>query len=225
MTSRLLLAAAALLSTIGVATLAQTRTIYWGDDVPPGWNGTWPVELQTDAERRKFTRTMTTDQLLEYITTLKAKAEGMHVVNMFISPLRKVAPAMVLSNPRVTSAQQARASGKPVVFLFGNIHPPEPEAAEALLMVARDLLLGKRKHLLENQIVMIAPIFNVDGTDTLVTQDGSLGSETPYILGVRENAAGLDLNRDAVKLQTVEAQRYVSRAQSTGIPSCCSTAT
>ena len=35
--------------------------------------------------------------------------------------------------------QQARASGKNVIFLFGNIHPPEPEAAEALLMVAREL--------------------------------------------------------------------------------------
>ena len=96
----------------------------------------------------------------------------MHVVNMFTSPLRKVAPAIVLANPRVTSAQQARASGKPVVFLFGNIHPPESEAAEALLMVARDLALGQTQELLDNQIVMIAPIFNVDGTDTFVTQDG-----------------------------------------------------
>ena len=72
-------------------------------------------------------------------------------------------------------------------------------------MVARAILLGKHANLLDNLIVMIAPIFNVDGTDTLVAQDGSLGSETPYILGVRENSAGLDLNRDAVKLQTVEA--------------------
>ncbi len=53
---------------------------------------------------------------------------------------------------------------------------------------------------------MIAPIFNVDGTDTFVTQDGSLGSETPYIQGVRENSEGLDLNRDSVKLRTVEAR-------------------
>jgi hypothetical protein len=59
--------------------------------------------------------------------------------------------------------------------------------------------------LLDNLVVMIAPIFNVDGTDTFVTQDGSLGSVTPTILGVRENSQGLDLNRDSVKLQTVEA--------------------
>jgi dipeptidyl-peptidase-4 len=181
------------------------QLIYWGDAVPANWNGQWPQELQTVPERTNFTRTMSTLQLHEYINELKWKSDRLHVLTMFTSPLRKVAPAMVLANPRVTSAQQAKASGKNVIFLLGNIHPPEPEAAEALLMVARDLLIGPRKNLLDNQIVIIAPIFNVDGTDTFVTQDGSLGSVTPHILGERENAAGLDLNRDSVKLQTVEA--------------------
>jgi hypothetical protein len=78
------------------------------------------------------------------------------------------------------------------------------EAAEALQMVARDLTVGARKHLLQNQIVIVAPVFNVDGTDTFQPQDGSLGSETPHIFGTRENSQGLDLNRDAVKLETVE---------------------
>jgi dipeptidyl-peptidase-4 len=188
------------------AVVTAQPKIYWGDEVPAGWSGQWPSDLQTVAERTGYARTVTSMQLLEFIANLKAKSDALHVVDMFISPMRKAAPAIVISNPRVTSAQQARASGKPVVFLFGNIHPPEPEAAEALMMVARDLAAGKRKNLLENQIVIIAPIFNVDGTDTLVNQDGSLGSETPVILGVRENAAGLDLNRDAVKLVTTEAQ-------------------
>ena len=181
------------------------QQIYWGDEVPAGWHGQWPVEVQTVAERSAFTRTVSSIQLLEFVSALKSKSENIHVVNLFVSPLRKVAPAIVLSNPRVTSAQQARSTGKPVMFLFGNIHPPEPEAAEALMMVARELAMGKRKNLLDNQIVIIAPIFNIDGTDTFETQDGSLGSETPYIQGTRENAAGFDLNRDAVKLQTVEA--------------------
>ena len=181
------------------------QQIYWGDNLPTNWNGKWPAELQTVAERTGFTRTMSTLQLHEYIDALKWKSDRLHVLTMFVSPMRKAAPAIVLSSPRVTSPAQAKASGKNVIFLLGNIHPPEPEAAEALLMVARDLLIGSRQNLLDNQIVIIAPIFNVDGTDTFVTQDGSLGSVTPVILGVRENSEGLDLNRDAVKLQTVEA--------------------
>ena len=194
-----------IVATLLLPSTSSAQRIYWGDSVPSGWNGQWPAELRTVAERSRFTRTMSTLQLHEYINELKLKSDRMHVVPMFVSPLRKVAPAMILANPRVTSPQQARASGKNVIFLMGNIHPPEPEAAEALLLVARDLLLGRHRALLDSQIVIIAPVFNVDGTDTFVTQDGSLGSATPHILGVRENSAGLDLNRDAVKLQTVEA--------------------
>ena len=186
-------------------TFGAQDKIYWGDEVPAGWTGTWPVELQTVAERSGYTRTMSSAQNLEFITAVRGKSEHLHVVNMFTTALRKVAPAIVIANPRVTSAQQARASGQPVMFLFGNIHPPESEAAEALQMVARDLAAGPRKHLLQNQIVIIAPIFNVDGTDTFVAQNGSLGSETPHIFGTRENAGGFDLNRDAVKLETIEA--------------------
>ena len=183
---------------------AQQQKIYWGDEVPAGWAGKWSPDLLTVPERTNYTRTMSTLQLHEWIAALKLKTENLHVIRMFTSPLRTVAPAMVLTTPRVTSPQQARSSGKPVVFLMGNIHPPEAEAAEALLMVARDLAAGKHKAILDNLIVMIAPIYNVDGTDTFVTQDGGLGSETPHILGVRENSEGLDLNRDAVKLTTVE---------------------
>ena len=203
--SRLLRVLAVCMLIGGAMTLAAQQQIYWGDEVPAGWSGKWPTDLQTVAERSTYTRTMTSLSNLEFITALRGKTESLHVVNMFISPLKKVAPAMVIASPRVTSPQQGRASGKAVVFLFGNIHPPESEAAEALQMIARDLTIGTRKHLLQNQIVIIAPIFNVDGTDTLVPQNGSLGSETPHIFGTRENSQGLDLNRDAVKLETVEA--------------------
>lgn len=201
--SRVLIALA-LTATLAGIVIAQQQKIYWGDEVPAGWTGKWSPDLLTVPERTNYTRTMDTLQLHEWIAALKLKSENVHVTRMFTSPLRKVAPAIVLASPRITTPQQARASGKPVVFLLGNIHPPEAEAAEAMLMVARDLATGKRRHILDNIIVMVAPIYNVDGTDTHVTQDGGLGSETPHILGVRENSQGLDLNRDAVKLTTVE---------------------
>lgn len=198
------LVALCLIALLAGSTQAHQVKIYWADEVPKGWTGVWPAELQTVAERTKYTRTVSTLQLHEWIAALKLKSEFVHVVNMFTSPMRKVAPAIVIGNPRITSAQQAKQSGKPVVFLLGNIHPPESEAAEALMMVARDLAMGKHPAVLQNLIVMIAPVYNVDGTDTFVTQDGSLGSETPHIQGIRENSQGLDLNRDAVKLATVE---------------------
>jgi dipeptidyl-peptidase-4 len=197
--------AAAVPALIGAGALLSTQRIYWADEVPQGWNGTWPAELRTVAETSAFTRTMTTAQLHEYINVLRWRSENMHVVNLFTSPLGRIAPAMVLASPRVTSAQQARQSGRNVIFLMGNIHPDEAEAAEALLLVARHILLGAGRALLDSQVVVIAPIFNVDGTDTRTVNSGSLGSVTPHIAGVRPNSQGLDLNREGVKLETVEA--------------------
>ena len=105
--TRIRLVSIALALTSPMTLLAQH--IYWGDSVPKAWNGQWPAELRTVAEQTHFTRTMSTLQLHEYIETLKWKSDRMHVISMFISPMRKVAPAIVLSNPRVTSPQQAKA--------------------------------------------------------------------------------------------------------------------
>src|SRR5690348_15055390 len=72
---------------------AQTSSnIYWGNDVPKNWNGNWPEDLRTVAERTGYTRTMSVLQLHEFIAALKLKSEYLHVVNMFTSPLGKVAP-------------------------------------------------------------------------------------------------------------------------------------
>jgi hypothetical protein len=178
---------------------AQQPKIYWADEVPKGWNGKWAAKFLTVPERTNYTRTTSTLDLQEYVDTLKWNSENLYIINAFTSALRKVAPAIVAANPRVTSPQDAVKSGKPVIYLQGNIHPAEPEGTEALLMVMRDILFGNRKNLLDNQIIIFLPIFNVDGTDTFTTQDG-----TPHIAGQRTNAAGLDLNRDGVKLESIE---------------------
>jgi hypothetical protein len=189
----------AVLAALCVSANAQQQKIYWADEVPSGWNGKWPAKFQTVPEKTNFTRTTTTLQLHEFVSVLKWNSENLHVFPIHTSPLRNVSPAIVLANPRVTSPEEARKTGKPVVYLQGNIHPPESEGAEALLMIMRDILLGKRKHLLDNQIIIFAPIFNVDGTETISTRDG-----TPHMAGARTNAHGFDLNRDAVKLETDE---------------------
>jgi hypothetical protein len=173
--------------------------IYWADAVPPAWNGKWPDALLTVPEKTKFTRTTTVLQLHEYIDALKWQSEHVHVLSVFTSALRLVAPAVVLANPRVTTPEEARKSGKPVVLLMGNIHPGESEGSEAMQMLMRDILLGKRRHLLDNQILIVMPIFNVDGTQTISTRDGN-----PHLAGARTNAGDFDLNRDGVKLETVE---------------------
>jgi hypothetical protein len=191
--------ALALLFLIVLAVAAAPQKIYWGDSVPSGWNGKWPAKLLTVPEKSSFTRTAASTDVLEFIDVLRWSSDKIFIINMFTTSLRRTCPAVVLANPRVTSPDEAAKSGKTVVYLQGNIHAYEPEAKEALLMLMRDILFGKRKGLLDNLIIIVCPNFNVDGTDTL-----SLSEGTPHILGSAVNAQNINLNRDAVRVETAE---------------------
>jgi hypothetical protein len=128
--------------------LAFGQKIYWGDSVPTKWNGRWPSELRIVPEKTDYVRTTSSLELLEFIDKLKWKSDKIHVFNMYTSPLGRVCPVLVLASPRVTSPEQAAKSGKTVVYLEGNIHPYESEAKEALLLLTREILLGRMTHLL-----------------------------------------------------------------------------
>ncbi|MHB8094833.1 MAG: M14 family zinc carboxypeptidase [Candidatus Aminicenantales bacterium] len=175
----------------------QSGKIYWGKDLPAGWTGNWPEKFLTVSEKTGFEETSSAQQILEFINALQWNSENISVFDLFTSELGRVCPVVVLANPRITSPEEAKASGKPVVFILGGIHPGEYSGKEADLMIMRDILLGDKKHLLDNQIILICPNFNVDGNEARSTTAG-----LPKFRGQRANALGFDLNRDAIKLET-----------------------
>jgi hypothetical protein len=177
----------------------SAQKIYWGDSVPPGWNGKWPARLLTIPEQSNFERTASNREVLEFINALRWASDKVHVLTVYTSPLRQTCPAIVLASPRVTSPEEAAKSGKTVVYLQGNIHPYEMEGKEALLVLAREILLGRMTGLLDKLIIIICPNFNVDGNDTL-----GFGEGTPHLVGSGNNSQNLNLNRDAVRVDTVE---------------------
>ncbi len=104
--------------------------------------------------------------------------------------------------------------GRLVVLVFGNIHAGEVCGKEALLMLARELALEPERPdnraLLEQLVIVFAPIYNADGnermsTDSRTNQDGPEQGQ-----GQRPNVQGLDLNRDYMKLESPEARAMVS---------------
>lgn len=180
---------------------AQEKEMYWGNKVPENWNGDWSDKLRTPSEKSGFTYTATNDDVLDYFAMLLESSENVHVFNMFISDLRRSSPVLVMSNPRITTPEEAKASGKMVVYLQGGIHPEECEGKEALFMVIRDILFGDKKHLLDELVILVNPNFNVDGNESRV-----LTGSYPRLAGIRRNAANYDVNRDAMKLQTLNMQ-------------------
>jgi hypothetical protein len=116
----------------------------------------------------------------------------------------------VLANPMIANADQAKASGKPVVYIQANIHAGEVEGKEVAMMLMRDILLGDKMDLLQNQIIIFVPIYNVDGNDKMEKGLRASQENSPLETGTRENGQGLDLNRDGVKMEAPETKGMIA---------------
>jgi murein tripeptide amidase MpaA len=185
-----------LLLVINISLISQEK-MWWGNNMPENWNGTWPEELLTAAERSGFTRTADNNDILDYFAMLQWKSEYVHLFSMYTSDRGLTCPVLVMAKPRISSPREAKESGKPVIYLQGGIHTGENEGKEALLILIRDILFGDKEYLLDNLIIMVAPNFNVDGNETRSVNRG-----LPLLSGIREDARGYDVNRDAIKLET-----------------------
>ena len=100
------------------------------------------------------------------------------------------------------------ADKKPVVLIYANIHAGEVDGKEAVLALARDLVENK-SDLITKMGIVILPNINPDGNDRIDKKNRREQSGPTEGVGVRENADGLDLNRDFVKLETKEIRTLV----------------
>jgi hypothetical protein len=115
----------------------------------------------------------------------------------------------VLANPKISSPEEAISSGKPVLYIQGNIHSGEVEGKEIVQQIMRDILLGNKKHLLDNQIILFAPIYNTDSNDKMKKGRRPSQEDSPVEVGIRANSQGLDLNRDGIKMEGFETHGLI----------------
>lgn len=114
----------------------------------------------------------------------------------------------VFSSDGVFDPALIKAAGRPVFFNNNGIHPGEPEGIDACMAMQRDLCLDPaRRAALGRTVLVFIPVYNVDGAlnrgDTSrVNQNG------PEAFGFRGNARHLDLNRDFVKADSLEARCF-----------------
>ncbi len=164
-----------------------------------------PDSLWTIPEWTGYEKTSSYREVLAFLSKLKAKTDC-HIFSMGKSKEGKGIPVVVLSDPPISSAEESMRSGKPVIYVQGNIHAGEVEGKEVLLMLMRDILLGNKHHLLENQIILFAPIYNTDNNDSMQINARPSQEGSPLMVGKRSNSQGWDLNRDGVKFEALETQ-------------------
>jgi hypothetical protein len=164
----------------------------------------WPEELLLTPEKSNFIKTSTYSDVMTFLEAMKPKTTNIHVISLGKSLEGKDIPVAVLANPIIRTAEEAKASGKLVIYIQGNIHAGEVEGKEAVLMLMRDILLGDKKNLLDNQIILFAPIYNSDSNDKMEKGRRPSQEDSPLEVGLRENSQGLDLNRDGMKMEALE---------------------
>jgi hypothetical protein len=165
--------------------------------------------LLTRAEETEFRETTRYDEALAFLDVVAASADEVHLTTYGYSVEGRALPLAVFGRVRDASPRAVKQSGRIRVFVQANIHAGEVEGKEAVLMLLRDMGMGRYDHLLDSLVVLVAPLYNADGNERVSLynrprQHGPTGG-----MGTRANAQGLDLNRDHMKLASPETRSIV----------------
>jgi hypothetical protein len=165
--------------------------------------------LLTVAEQSNFKATARHADVMELCRKLSEKSPLVRLTEMGKTGEGRSIPMMIVADPPVTSPEEAARSGKLVALLLGDIHAGEVCGKEALPILVREIVENPSHPLLKSYVLLVAPIYNADGNERVDKNNrpGQVGPEEG--MGQRGNAAGLDLNRDFIKLEAPESRALV----------------
>ncbi|MGH7525079.1 MAG: M14 family zinc carboxypeptidase, partial [Gemmatimonadales bacterium] len=173
-----------------------------------------PLAAQlTRAERTAYRETSSYADVMTFLDSLQRAGAGpgagaaIRVGTLALSPEGRSVPYVLAARPMVADPGEAYRSGKPVIYLQGNIHAGEVEGKEAAQMLLRDLSIGPLSRLLDSLVLLVVPIYNTDGNERLAgVEQNRPGQNGPAMVGRNENGQGLNLNRDYVKMEAPETR-------------------
>jgi len=167
-------------------------------------------KLLTTAEKSDFTSTSRLSEVLDFIKTLQTEyPDNIRIDTLTTSMEGRTIPLVFLGNPVPKSPADLKIDKRAVVYVQANIHAGEVEGKEAIQMLMRDILLKETDDYLANVVLIICPVFNADGNEKISTENRTHQNGPVNGVGVRHNGQLLDLNRDAMKLETPEVSAMV----------------
>ena len=109
----------------------------------------------TKPERTAYQETSAYADVMNFITEVKKDSDYATQISMGKSPEGNDIPVLILANPKISTPAEAKATGKPIIYIQGNIHSGEVEGKEVLQILMREILHGDKAHLLQNQILLL----------------------------------------------------------------------
>lgn len=166
-------------------------------------------DWRTVAESSGFRATSTYEETMEFVQRLADSSPVMQTSLYGTSGQGRAMRAVVVASDGAFHPLRAKRSGKAVVMIQNGIHSGEIDGKDASLMLLRDIAQGRYDAWLEKVILVVLPIYNVDGHERISpynrpNQDGPVRG-----MGFRTTTDGHDLNRDHLKLVTPEARAMV----------------
>jgi dipeptidyl-peptidase-4 len=166
-------------------------------------------KLKTVAERSDYQATSRSTEVLSFLEQLAATTPHVSTVTLGYTVEQRPLTAAVVAQPPVNAPADLQSDSRLVVLLLGNIHPGECAGKEALLELLRAVASDPNHPWLKDLVLLFLPNYNADGNDRMSTghRPGQVGPSQG--MGWRQNAQGLDLNRDFIKLETPECRALV----------------
>jgi hypothetical protein len=208
--SRVIAAACIVSSLTGAAACSRAGA---GASPAPNASGALPPAVtdarlpRTRAELTNYTETSRYTDVVAFIDSLKRLGAPITVGSIGTTSENRPIPYVIASRPPVSTPEAARALGRPIVYVQGNIHAGEVEGKEALQAMLRDLVFEKKRNVLDSIVLVAVPIYNADGNERFADQARNRGEQNgPAQVGQRPNAQNLDLNRDYMKADAPETR-------------------
>ncbi len=157
---------------------------------------TWQEQMDFRAGPTPF------EPLMEFWYELDAVSEIVSMKPLTHTLLGREMHLITIADPPIATPQDAIRSGKTIVLLAPSVHGGEVSPKEAVQLVAKELVAGDLRPLLDDVIVLALPLVNPDGGE----------------VRRRTNEAGYDMNRDYVKLESQEIHALVTQVMNEWTP-------
>lgn len=160
------------------------------------WSPLRAQELpRTGAETASFERLTSHDELIDFLYDVQARSDRVLIRNIATTADERAMPLVILGAPATDSPASAFFSGRPTLFVTGNVHGGERAGREGTLQFIRELALGSARDILERVNVLVVPTLNPDGAERRT----------------RANALGYDMNRDFIVAETPEISAIIEK--------------
>lgn len=169
------------------------------------------AEWRTPTEICDYRCTPRYDETMAYIRRVAAVAPKL----VKIEPWGKTGEGrelvgVIVSKDGIFDPAAIHKADRPVVYIQNGIHAGEIEGKDASLALLRDMVVTKtRAALLDKAVVVIVPVYNIDGHER-VSRYNRINQNGPEEMGWRAQSNNLNLNRDYMKADSIEARQFLA---------------